>query len=81
VLPASQPLASDAPAGLADALRIIFGGPIGCPSCECVFIAEWTTRDEEPQQCPACEAVFQAAWPGFPIEPETIVVVPSGRTT
>jgi hypothetical protein len=56
------------------------GAPLTCPSCGHEFEGKWIEDDETAdQRCEACCHVFEATWPGFPFEPETVIIYPSGE--
>jgi predicted Zn-ribbon and HTH transcriptional regulator len=56
-----------------------YGAPLTCPSCGHEFRGRWIGLKTGTQRCPKCRRAFEATWPGFPFEPETVIVSPSGE--
>ncbi len=54
-----------------------YTAPLTCTTCGREFGGLWVGERTGPQHCPYGH-VFTATWPGFPIEPETVIVRPSG---
>jgi hypothetical protein len=62
--------------------RFLLGAPLTCLSCGHEFQGEWwgnePADETADQRCPECGHVFEVTWPGWQIEPDVIIIEPSG---
>ena len=62
-------------------LRGEWTAPLDCPACGAKVACRWVGRKTGTQRCKACGHAFDATWPGFDMEPERVIIEPSGVVT